>query len=260
MTTKIKRSSFKTFLRVGSVGTPAWALIADGMVDASIDYGPKTTEETYIDADSATISLDSYAPKFPISGTAKFGDVVFGFIDNLRKTRAVLGDAETDIVNVWLYKTPANGYYAAEKQAVSIQLDKFGGKGGDAAGIDYTINFLGDHAKGIFKPAATAAFAAQPVLAELATMVIGSVTLAPLFAADHSNLLYTGSVPNATTTVAMTSTCIAAGAVVVQYNAAAEVSQAANATLAVGVNHLRIQITVGAEVVNYYIDITRAAA
>ena len=258
MATKIKRSLFKTFLRTGSVGTPAWALIADGVSDASIEYSPKTSEETYIDADSATVSLESYAPTLPIEATAKHGDTVFDFIDALRKARSVLTDAEFDVVNVWLYKTNANGYYSAEKQSCSIQVDKFGGPGGESAKINYTVNFLGNPTKGIFKPAATAAFAARPVLTALTTLVIGSVTLTPLFATDHSNLLYTGSVSNGTTVVAMTSTLT--GATIVQKEGANVVNQGANATLAVGVNHLSVEVTVGAEVVTYYIDITRAAS
>lgn len=258
MTTKIKRSLVKSFLRTGSVGTPAWMLIADGVTTGKINYSPKTTEETYIDEDSATISLESYAPALPIEATAKSGDPVFEYIDNMRKARSVLSSAETDVVNVWLYKTPANGYYHAEKQPCSIQIDDFGGDGGQAAKINYTINFLGDPVRGIFKPAATATFAAKPVLTILTTLVIGSVTLSPLFATDKTNLLYTGSVINATTVVAMTSTLI--GATIVQREGANVVNQGANATLAVGVNHLSVEVTVGTEVVTYYIDITRAAS
>lgn len=260
MTTKVKRSLFKSFLRTGSVGTPAWALIADGVSDASIDYGPKTLEENYIDADSATISLESYVPKFPISGTAKHGDTVFDYIDALRKTRATLSSAETDVVNVWLYKTPTvNGYYFAEKQPVSIQIDKFGGPGGEAAKLDYTINFLGDHTKGIFKPAATAAFESEPAAGGgvLATLVLGSGTLAPLFAVNKSNLLYTTSI--AAATVTMVSTCIAAGAVVVQKVGTDVVAQSGAAALSMGLNQLTITITIGAVVTVYRIAATRTA-
>lgn len=156
MTTKVKRSEFKTFINTtpaAVAGSETYFLVADGVSDASIDYAPKVTEETYIDADSASISLDSYAPKMPISATAKAGDPVFDFVDALRLNRSVLGDAETTIVNVWLYETPAGTSYPAEQQSVSIQVDKFGGPGGEAAKIDYTINFLGDLIDGDFDTA-----------------------------------------------------------------------------------------------------------
>jgi hypothetical protein len=66
-------------------------------------------------------------------------------------------------------------------------------------------------------------------------------------------------VANGTSSVAMTSTL--AGSTIVQYDASDEVvDQAASADLAVGVNDLKIEVTVGDEVVTYHIDITREAA
>ena len=252
---KIKRSLVKTFLNTGSIVSPVWELLGDGVTTGTIAYNPKITEETYIIADSASISVDSYAPTFPVEMTAISGDAVFEYLDDLRKDRAVLGDAETEIVNVWLYETPALGYYAAEKQAVSLQIEDFGGEGGSPTKLNYTINFIGDPIKGAFDPLPTADFVAEPVLAVLDTMVIGSVTLTPLFADDKYWLFYAGSV--AASTVSMTSTCLAAGAVIVQKEGANVVNQGANAALTVGVNHLTIEVTVGTEVVVYHIDITR---
>jgi hypothetical protein len=256
----VKRSQFKTFLNTGTLVSPVWSLIGDGVTSGKVAYNPKVTNETYIHEDAATMQIDSYAPTMPIEATAKAGDDVFDYIDAIRKARTVLDSAETEIVNVWLYDTSALGFYLAEKQAVSIQVDDFGGEGGAGAKVNYTINFIGDPVAGAFNPTPTAEFVAAPILAQLATMVIGAVTLSPLFATDKTWLYYAGSVANGTTTVSMTSTCTADGAVVVQYDEAAEVAQGASASLAVGVNNLSIEVTVGAEVVTYYIDITRAAA
>jgi len=258
---KIKRSLVKTFLNTGSTGSPVWVLIGDGVTSAKINMNPKTLEETYITEDNANISVESYAPSLPIEMTALNSDLAFEYIDALRKARSVLSSAETEIVNVWLYNPSADGWYPAEKQAVSIQTDDFGGDAGASAKLNYTVNFLGDPVLGIFNPTPTAAFDEEPILGVLATMVIGSVTLSPLFSADHYHQIYTGSVPNGTSVVSMTSTCSAGGAVVVQYDTDdVEVNQGANASLDVGVNNLKIQITVAPEVVTYHIDITRAAA
>ena len=68
----------------------------------------------------------------------------------MRKTRAVLGDAETTIVNVWAYETGGPSAFPAEQQAVSIQIDDFGGEGGQATKINFTINFIGDAVAGTF--------------------------------------------------------------------------------------------------------------
>ncbi len=257
MTTKIKRSQVKTFLNTGTLETPVWSLIGSGVVSAAINYNAQVESETYISEDAASVSVASYAPTLPVEMTAIAGDEVFEYIDTIRKARGILGDTETEIVNVWLYETPALGYYYAEKQSVSIQVDTLGGDGGGAAKLSYTINFIDDPVAGGFSPTEEE-FVALAVNTILTTMVIGSVTLSPLFATDKSWLWYAGSVANGVTTVQMDSTL--AGATIVQYDEAAPVEQGATASLAVGVNHLSIDVTVGTENVIYYIDITRAAA
>lgn len=256
---KIKRSQLRSFLNTNTPASPTWSLIGAGVASAKIVYSPKVESVTHIHEDNASVSVEGYGPTMPVEATANNGDAVFEFLDALRKGRSTLDDAETEVVNVYLYETPALTYYVAEKQAVTISCDDFGGDGGAGAKINYTLNYVGDPTPGSFSPT-DLAFVADPVLAVLDTMVIGSVTLTPLFATNKSWLWYAGSVANGVTEVQMDSTCIAAGAVVVQYDEAAPVLQGGDASLAVGVNHLSIEVTVGAEVVTYYIDITRAAA
>lgn len=87
---------------------------------------------------------------------------VFEFVNGLRRSRAVLDDACTSIVNVDLYDpvTGSDGSYVAEKQDVSIQIDSYGGAGGESLKIEYTINYRGDPVKGTFA-VATKAFTAD---------------------------------------------------------------------------------------------------
>lgn len=140
---KIKRSQIATYINTTPEATATYELLGVGIVNAKIDYNPKNTEETYIHEDSATISVDSYAPTMGIEATAVAGNAAFAYLDTIRKARSVLGDCETDIVNVWLYETPVSDSYPAEKQNVAIQIDDFGGEGGQAAKINFTLNFQG---------------------------------------------------------------------------------------------------------------------
>jgi hypothetical protein len=153
MTTKIKRSQVKTFMNVTPDATATYELLSDGVTTGTINYNPSVTTETYIGDDNATIDVETYAPNMPIEASAKSGDAVFEFVDGLRKSRATLSDAQTDVVNVWLYETPTAGEYPAEKQIVSIQIDSFGGDGGTAAKLNFTINYIGDPIPGMFDPA-----------------------------------------------------------------------------------------------------------
>ena len=153
---KIKRSLVQTFIDIDP-SNEDYELLGDGVVDAGIDYNPKTSEETYISEDTAHIAVESYAPTMPVEMTCKAGDAVFEFIDTLRKAQSVLGDAETTIVNVWMYETGGPTAYPAEQRQVSIQINSFGGPGGESNKISFTINYIDDPVTGTFN-ASTKAF------------------------------------------------------------------------------------------------------
>lgn len=150
-TAKVKRSQFRTFIDVDP-GYEDWALIGDGVTSGEIAYNPETSEETYIHEDSGSAEVEGYKPNMAIEAVAINGDEVFEFIDGLRKSRAVLDDAHTQIVNVWMYESDDAGDYPAELQDVAISVDSFGGDGGASTKINYTVHFRGDPVTGTFNP------------------------------------------------------------------------------------------------------------
>ncbi len=153
MSTKVTRSKVKHFIdTTPDETTPNYGLIGDGVTTGTVNYGPNATTEQYVHQDSATTTVDSYAPTFPIKQTCVAGDDVFDFIDGLRQAQAVGSAAETTLVEVRLYETPdtPGTSYPATKWNVSIQIDSFGGDGGKNAEIDYTINMQGDPVQGTF--------------------------------------------------------------------------------------------------------------
>lgn len=147
---KIKRSQIQSFLDVNPSGAASLKLLGSGVVSGKITYNPKTSEETYVHQDTASIAVESYAPTLAVEMTAQDDDDVFGFLDTLRRNRSTLSDAETDLVNVWMYEAGGPTAYPAERQPVSIQIDDFGGDGGTAAKINFTINFVGPATAGTF--------------------------------------------------------------------------------------------------------------
>lgn len=252
MTTgSIKRSLVRTLLNTGTIAAPTWSIIGDGVTDARVEYNPKVTEETYIHQDGATKSVDSYSPTLPISSITINGDAVFEFIDALRKSFALLDDAVTEIVNVWLYETAYQGYYVAERQPVAIQIDGFGGPGGSPNLINYTLLYAGDVILGSFHPT-DLAFVDNPVLATLATLSVGGHELTPVFAADQ--LWYTLDVVTATDT--LSSTADHGDAVIVMEVDAVGVDEGNDATWEEGDNVLIVEVTVGTEVVEYNVLVT----
>lgn len=157
---KIKRSKFAAFLNTGGSSAETWSLIGDGVTSMTVSYNPQTSDETYIHQDSGTTDVESYKPTTSVQMTAIQGDEVFDFVDNIRKKRAVLEEARTQICLVYLYETESSGAYPAEKSTCSIQIDDFGGDGGGSNVINFTINFIGDPTSGTFNPS-TKAFTAS---------------------------------------------------------------------------------------------------
>lgn len=157
---KIKRSKFASFLNTGTLAEAVWSLIGNGVTSMTVAYNPQTSDETYIHQDSGTTDVESYKPTSAVPMTAHKGDPVFDFVDNLRRKRAVLEDARTEICLVYLYDGEEGASsYPAEKNTCSIQIDDFGGEGGGSNVINFTVNFVGDAVEGTFNPE-TATFTA----------------------------------------------------------------------------------------------------
>lgn len=152
---KQKRSKFKTFLNTkpDTPVTPAWSLFGNGVTSQTLNYNPQTEDETYIHQDSGETEVTGYKPTIPTPQTAMPGDPVYDYIDGLRRKRAVLADARSEVLLVYAYLEPdATGNYPAERNACSIQIDDFGGDGGTSLKINYTVNLVGDPVIGTFNP------------------------------------------------------------------------------------------------------------
>jgi hypothetical protein len=150
--TTVKRSQFATFLNTGTDAAPVWSLIGDGVTSAKVNYNPQTIEEVYIHQDSGSTEVESYKPTLPLEMKCKKGDPAWDALDALRKSRAILDEAQKEICMVYLYETAVAGAYPAERQSVSVQVDDFGGDGGTANVLNVTLNFRGDAAQGTFDP------------------------------------------------------------------------------------------------------------
>lgn len=169
MSESIKRSGFMVFMNTATTSaSPTYNLVGDGVTELSVDYGAQPKTEQYINADSATTEIVGYQPTVPVTMTAKKGDPVFEYVNTLRKKRAILSDAYTDIILADAYDVATAGDLTAipaEKQPVSIQIGSYGGPAEDPLSIDYTINFRGDSVEGTFN-AKTKAFTESSASAE----------------------------------------------------------------------------------------------
>ena len=153
---RVKRSQVATYVNATGVATSTgtvYSLLGVGVASGAASMNPKTTEETYIHQDTATISVDAYAPTLPVEMTAYTEDAIFSWLDGIRVARAVGSAAETYLVEARFYQTSAASAYPATKQMVSVQVDNaLGGDGGSPAKVSFTFNYMGDPVQGSFNP------------------------------------------------------------------------------------------------------------
>lgn len=153
MATSIKRSQQMCFLNTTPSTTATYVLIGDGVTELTFNYSPQTSTEQYINQDSGTTEVTGYQPTAPVSMVAKKGDTVYEYINDMRVSRAILSAAESDIImaDAWDVATAGDvTAIPAEKQAVSIQIDNYGGAASSPLAIGYTLNFKGNSTKGTF--------------------------------------------------------------------------------------------------------------
>lgn len=150
---KVKRSQFALFLNTGTAETPTWSLVGDGVTEMSIAYNPQTSEVVYINQDSGVTDVESYKPTIAAPMTAMAGDPVFDYVDAIRMERKVLTDCVTECLLVYLYKDEQSGAYPAEKNACGVQIDEFGGAGGESTKLSFKLNLQGNAVSGVFNPA-----------------------------------------------------------------------------------------------------------
>lgn len=159
MTEKIKRPLIAHFLDIdrygfvtdSSITANNWKRVGLNVTDMSIDFGAQTETEQDIISNSATTDVTGYQPTSAVSQQCTKGDEIFEFITELRRNRAILGDCHTSMLNIDLWDSTTSSStttYAAEKQEVSIQVDSYGGAGGETPVQEFTINFVGDPVKG----------------------------------------------------------------------------------------------------------------
>lgn len=140
---KIKRSAYASFLNIGTKTEPSFARMGKGISEMNLDYNPEEESEKYIHEDNATHSVTGYAPASDVEQKCFKGDPIFEYVEAKRRIRAVEGDAETQILDVFMYDKKAEGIYAAELNNAIIVLNSFSGNS-----IGYAVKRNGDPIQG----------------------------------------------------------------------------------------------------------------
>lgn len=149
---KIKRPLIAHFLdtsQAADYASAKWDRLGINVTEASTEYNAQTESSQDIVSDSAATEITGYQPTMPVSQQCTKGDPVFELVTKLRRNRATLADSHTWLLNVDLWDAELEGSkYKAEVQEVAVQVDTYGGAGGETPVQEYTLNFVGDPIKG----------------------------------------------------------------------------------------------------------------
>lgn len=140
---RIKRSSFATFLNVGTSSAPNYARFGKGIEEQDINYNPEMETIKYIHEDNPNNDLTGYAPAFDTTQKTYTDEPIFEYMYKKMRDRALGTEAITDYLKVYMFKKLADGVYEAEKSNCTVAITAFQG-----SEMGYSVNENGDPISG----------------------------------------------------------------------------------------------------------------
>lgn len=143
---KVTRDQIATYLNTTpSTEKETWSIVGVGITDYGQSFNPQVETEKWIIHKNATSSLESYQIQGDVSQKCYFGDPVYDFVNNLRRTAGVGSAVETQILDIDLYDSTGEApsiSYKATKYNCMIAVTSYAT--GESPVIEYSIYYNGD--------------------------------------------------------------------------------------------------------------------
>ena len=129
--------------------TNTWALMNKGIEGATVAFNTEVGEHHYIADKNATRNVQSIGKALDVTQFAYKDDPTFEFIDDLFFTEAIGAEAETNILEVFIYRADdPTGAIPAKLTPAIIELGEQAKEGGLQLAHSYNVLFSGDSVKG----------------------------------------------------------------------------------------------------------------
>ena len=143
---KVTRDQIATYLNTTpSAEKETWSIVGVGITDYGQSFNPQVETEKWIIHKNATSSLESYQIQGDVSQKCYFGDPVYDFVNNLRRTAGVGSAVETQILDIDLYDSTGEApsiSYKTTKYNCMIAVTSYAT--GESPVIEYSIYYNGD--------------------------------------------------------------------------------------------------------------------
>lgn len=143
------REVLRHYFNAGTLTSPKWLLLGDGITSLTEEFNPKTETKQYINQSNGTTSLKSYTPSIPVE-REYISDELQKWMDEKVKILPTGSKAISEYVRLNLMDTPVDGVYPAVKRKCTYQFDSVGGDAGAELITAMTLGGVGDGIQGTF--------------------------------------------------------------------------------------------------------------
>lgn len=144
------REKLMHFFNIGTVESPKYVLLGDGITSLTEEFNPEQNTKQYINQANGTTSVKSYTPSISVEKEYIKGDDLQTWINEKIKLLPTGSSAQSDYVRVNILEEAIDGAYPAVKRACSYQFDSIGGDAGSEIMNNMTLGGIGDGIQGTF--------------------------------------------------------------------------------------------------------------
>lgn len=143
------RENLKHYFNIGTVASPEWVLLGDGITSLSEEFNPESDTKQYINNSNGTTSIKSYTPSISVE-REYISDRLQEWINEKIKLLPTGSSAVSEYVRVNIMEKPTGSVYPAVKRKCSFQFDSIGGDAGSELVNSMTLGGIGDAVQGTF--------------------------------------------------------------------------------------------------------------
>lgn len=143
------REVLKHYFNIGTLATPKWVLLGDGITSLSEEFNAESDTKQYINQSNGTTAIKSYTPSIAVE-REYLTDELQEWINEKIKTLPTGSNAVSEYVRVNVLEKPTGSVYPAVKRKCSYQFDSIGGEAGSELVNSMTLGGIGDGIQGTF--------------------------------------------------------------------------------------------------------------
>lgn len=143
------REMLRHYFNIGTIETPEWVLLGDGITSLTEEFNPESDTKQYINQSNGSTAIKSYTPSISVE-REYISDKLQDWINEKIKTLPTGSKAISEYVRINLLEKPTDSKYPAVKRRCTYQFDSVGGDAGSELMNAMTLGGVGDGIPGTF--------------------------------------------------------------------------------------------------------------